>query len=66
MDSCADWIAVGMCHQKTAINNGFVFNYDQLGHGYYMVSSNGGSWSHIDDDLNNVVRSFKFTTGDTI
>jgi hypothetical protein len=31
-----------------------------------MVSTNGGSWSHIDNDLNNVVRCFTFKTGDTI
>lgn len=31
-----------------------------------MISSNGGSWSTIDSEFNNVVRTFKFKTGDII
>jgi hypothetical protein len=28
-----------------------------------MISSNGGSWSSIDADKNNVVKAFTFSTG---
>ena len=59
--SSSDWVAVGMCYQKIAADNNYEFdNYQDIGHGYYMISSNGGSWSHIDAEKNNIVRSFKF------
>ena len=40
--------------------------YDRLGHGAYMISSNGGSWSNSDREFNNVPKSFKYTKGDVI
>lgn len=49
-----------MCHIKTAVKNNFEFNYQNTGHGYYMISTNGGSWSNIDSKLNNIVKCFKF------
>lgn len=32
--------------------------YDRIGHGAYMISSNGGSWSNSDREFNNVPKSF--------
>jgi hypothetical protein len=37
-----------------------------MGHGGYLVSANGGSWSNIDATNNNTVKAFNFTTGDII
>jgi hypothetical protein len=31
-----------------------------------MISSNGGSWSHIDYEANNIVKTFSFNEGDLI
>lgn len=48
------------------MNNSYNFNYSTLGHGSYLVSSNGGSWSSIDSTKNNTVNSFSYYTDDTI
>lgn len=55
-----------MCHIKTAFQNDFEFDYKNIGHGYYLASSNGGSWSNINSKINNVRKSFKFDQGDVI
>ena len=55
-----------MCHAKTASESNYGFNYNAAFHGYYMISSNGGSWSPIDGKKNNVVKAFKFVQGDVI
>ena len=55
-----------MCHISTVINSKYAFDYQLTPHGYYMISSNGGSWSSIDTKKNNVVRTFKFGAGDVI
>lgn len=31
-----------------------------------MISSNGGSWSHIDNEANNIVKTFNFIEGDLV
>ena len=31
-----------------------------------MISSNGGTWSNIKSEFNNVVKTFKFSKGDVI
>ena len=31
-----------------------------------MISSNAGTWSNIDSAWNNVVKAFKFSTGDIV
>lgn len=31
-----------------------------------MISSNGGSWSSLDESYNNVVKAFKFSKGQTV
>ena len=37
-----------------------------LGHGSYLLSSNGCSWSHSEQAANIVVVDFKFKKGDTV
>ena len=48
------------------VQNSFNFNYSSLGHGAYMISCNGGSWSSIDSENNNVVTAFHFYKHDTV
>ena len=55
-----------MCHRNTVKNNGYAFNFGKVGHGAYMVSSNGGTWSNIKDEENNKVKAFKFGENDII
>lgn len=71
--STSNWLAVGLCHKNIAEKNSFTLPYSQLGHGGYMVSTNGGtifvntgSWSSLSSTKNNVVTSFHYTQGDTI
>ena len=65
--SYCDWIGVGICHGKTAAEKGYKFDdFESQGHGYYMISSNGGSWSSTDPKANNIVNNWAFKGGDVI
>ena len=39
------WIGVGVCHKDKIVSENFNFNYSNIGHGSYLISSNGYSWS---------------------
>jgi hypothetical protein len=41
----ASWIGVGVCHINEIKKANFNFNYTNTGHGSYLISSNGYSWS---------------------
>ena len=45
-ESFSNWLAVGVCHKKLVQGKNFGFVFGSVGHGAYMISSNGGSWSH--------------------
>jgi hypothetical protein len=42
------------------------FDYNNIGHGSYLISSNGYTWSHSKKEDNVVHKSFSFITGDVI
>jgi hypothetical protein len=65
-ESSSNWVAVGMCHPKIVAGKSYGFNFSTIGHGAYMVSANGGSWSHTKAEQNNSVKAFKYTKGDII
>lgn len=72
-ENSTNWLAVGICQKSVVVGNGFNFSYSTLGHGAFMISSNGGnhilysgSWSSISSTHNNVVTSFTFSKGDII
>lgn len=65
-ESSSNWVAVGMCHPKVVASKNYGFNFSAIGHGAYMVSANGGSWSHTKAEHNNSVKAFKFIKGDII
>ncbi len=63
----SDWIGIGIARSKTVANKNYEFdNYEQTGHGYYMISSNGGTWSNHDSEVNNSIKGIIFKTGDII
>lgn len=62
----ASWIGVGMAHLNLIKNGNFNFNYTNTGHGNYLISSNGYSWSSLKPEFNSKFEPFTFTTGDTI
>lgn len=45
-----------MCYENVVKNKGFSLDYSQIGHGCYLISTNGGTWSTLNDDLNNKVK----------
>lgn len=62
----SNWVAVGMCHKNIVVSKNYGFNFSSIGHGGYMVSANGGSWSNSKYEQNNSVKAFKFATNDIV
>lgn len=58
--STGSWIGLGLCHQNIVTSKKYDFAFESTGHGCYMISANGGSWSHIDSTANNIVRVIVF------
>jgi hypothetical protein len=58
------WTAFGVCHAKLVESKQYQFVHSNIGHGAYMVSSNGGSWSHINALANNFVKVNKIIFAD--
>jgi hypothetical protein len=54
--STSGWIGIGLCHKKIVNSMNYDFAFDHIGHGCYMISANGGSWSHSDPEQNNIVK----------
>ncbi len=44
--SLKGWIGIGICLKQVIVGANFKFNYTTLGHGSYLISGNGYSWSH--------------------
>jgi len=65
-ENSSNWLAVGVCYKNSVANNSYTFNYSSLGHGAYLVSSNGGSWSSIDSTKNNTVNAFSYYVNDIV
>ena len=45
-----------MCHKNLVAAKAYGFNFSSVGHGAYMVSSNGGSWNSIKAEQNNTIK----------
>ena len=52
----SNWIGVGLCHSKVVASKGYGFSFGSIGHGGYMISSNGGIWSHSNANHNNKIK----------
>lgn len=66
VNTSSNWIAIGICHKNIIKSKNFTFSFSTLGHGAYMISSNGGTWSNHQSGFNNVVKAFKFAKGDVV
>lgn len=55
-----------MCHINTLKKASFNFEYTETGHGNYLISSNGYSWSSLKPEFNSHFEPFLFDTGDII
>lgn len=60
------WIALGLGLKKCISEAQLKFVYNTVGHGSYLISANGYSWSHFQGQNNSKMQSFSFYTGDTI
>ena len=47
VENSSNWLGMGICYKNTIIANNYTFNYSSLGHGGYLISSNGGTPSLI-------------------
>lgn len=66
MEASSNWLAVGFCHRNVVQSNNYSFVFGSVGHGAYLMSSNGGSWSHFMPEFNNTIKAIKFGKGDTV
>lgn len=55
-ENTSNWMAFGVCHKDIICSKNYSFLFNSIGHGAYMISSNGGSWSHIKPEFNNIVK----------
>lgn len=62
----ASWIGIGVCHINEIKKAKYMFQYSNTGHGNYMISSNGYSWSSYKKEFNSKFEPFSYTTGDVI
>ena len=58
----SNWVAVGMCHKNIVVDKNYGFNFSAIGHGGYMISANGGSWSNTKFEANNCVKVHIYET----
>ena len=40
------WVAFGACYKNIIQQKNFSFKNNELGHGAYMITSNGATWSN--------------------
>ena len=55
-ETSSNWLAFGVCHKNIVASKNFSFAFNSVGHGAYLISSNGGSWSHTNPSYNNLVK----------
>lgn len=60
------WIGIGIGLKNTIVKSNYGFQYTNIGHGSYMISANGYTWSHSIKQANSAYKSFTYTTGDTL
>jgi hypothetical protein len=57
---------VGICHKDVIKKANFKFNYTSTGHGSYLISTNGYTWSHLKKEFNSAYKCFQFNVGDIV
>lgn len=66
MKKFVGWAGVGICLKNSIKTANYHFNYTNIGHGSYLISTNGYSWSHSVKDFNSAFKTFQFTVNDTV
>lgn len=66
IEKLVSWIGVGVCFKNKIKDLNFQFSYQALGHGSFMVSSNGYAWSSSSTIDNGVMKGWSFVMGDII
>lgn len=61
-----NFVGLGVCLKNVLSSKNFKFDYNNVGHGSYLISSNGYSWSHLKKEDNIQAKSFKFVKDDII
>lgn len=60
------WVGIGICLKNAIKNANYFFNYTSIGHGSYLISSNGYSWSHSVKQFNSAFKTFQFAVNDVV
>jgi len=60
------WVGIGICHKEKVIINNYDFSFSTLDHGTYVMSSNAGVFSCLEEAKNNCVKGFTFKKNDVI
>lgn len=60
------WIGIGIALKSKMVQQNYKFEYSSLGHGSYLISSNGYTWSHSIQADNSSFKSFYFSTNDIV
>jgi hypothetical protein len=60
------WVGVGICLKNMIKTANYHFNYSNIGHGSYLISTNGYTWSHSAKEFNSTSKCFNFTANDTV
>lgn len=60
------WVGIGICLKNAIVKANYHFNYNNIGHGSYLISSNGYSWSHSVKEFNSAFKTFQFNINDIV
>jgi hypothetical protein len=60
------WVGIGISLQALIKTANYHFNYTVIGHGSYLISSNGYSWSHSVKEFNSAFKCFSFVVNDIV
>jgi len=52
--NASQWIGIGICYKGILLKNNLKFEHDCIGHGTYMMSSNGFSWNSTNKSENKI------------
>lgn len=59
-------MGLGICLRNVIKKANYYFNYTNTGHGSYLISSNGYSWSHSVKEFNSAFKTFQFAVNDVV
>lgn len=66
MKKFVGWVGAGICLKNSIKAANYHFNYTNIGHGSYLISTNGYTWSHSVKEFNSALKTFAFTVNDIV